>query len=221
MKCKNCNNKLKKNLKYCDNCGSEIPVKSEKQKIILTIIACVCCFALIVITLGGYLVYHEISETKKLEQEATKLVEEFLIAYTKQESNLNQYLLTTTSLISSDVNYGEYQSCCAERLDYKIINASKNDSGIITVSVEIENIDFNAVMKKLDETNFSDDDDIVESFYSAIQSSDVPTKTYKCDVKCKKYPTGMKILFDGELSNALLGGYSAYVTGNVEQEDIK
>lgn len=119
---------------------------------------------------------------------------------------------------NTPITYEGYQGYCAEKINYKIIDVSKvdSDSELIIVTVEIQNIDLTAVLNKLNEKSFDNDEEIIQHFYSLIQSDDAPTHTYQCDIKCKQYPTGMKILFDAELSNALLGGYSAFVAGNNE-----
>lgn len=147
--------------------------------------------------------------------EASTTVINFLDAYHLKSGDANNYL-NYPSLFEDPINYEGYQGYCAEKISYKIIDAIENDRNFFTVSVEIQNIDLNAVLNELDEKNFNEDDDIVENFYSLLQSNDVPTRIYECDIVCKQYPTGMKIIFNAELSDALLGGYSSCVTGHNE-----
>ncbi len=178
------------------------------------IIACVCCVAVIIASLGGYLIYQTTSGEKALKEEAINIVDAFLNAYKNEEDDMTKYL-SAASLNSATFKNSRYQSFCAHRINHKIVDATVND-GIVIVTVEIENIDLNGLLNQLNEKNFDSDEETIEYFYSLFQASDAPMMTYKCEVTCKEYPTGMKILCDGELSNALLGGYSAYVTGNVE-----
>ncbi len=184
---------------------------NKKTKVI---IACVCCVAMILAIFGGYLIYQNTSGKKVLRKEAINLVDDFLTAYKNEEEDMTKYL-SAASLNSEALKYSRYQSFCTFNMSYKILGASVNDETVI-VTVEIENIDLNGILKQLDEKNFRSDEETIEYFYQLIQDDDAPMHTYKCEIKCRQYPTRMKIMFDGELSNALLGGYSAYVTGNVE-----
>lgn len=212
MKCPKCKSKINKDEKFCGNCGKEIISKNRKMQ---AIIACICCFAITLTSVVGCIIYQKVTDTKELEQEAINVVDDFLVAYKNKDENASQYLLNT-SLIPSNVTYGEFQGYCAEKINYKIVDVSTNDSDFVVVNVEIENIDLDAVLNELNEKTFDNDEEIIKYFYSLIQSDDAPTCTYQCNIKCKKYPIGMKILFDAELSNALLGGYSAFVAGNNE-----
>ncbi len=143
------------------------------------------------------------------------VVSNFLDEYSSKSKNANNYL-ALTAMNDTPITYEGYQGYCAEKINYEIIGATKseNDSELIIVTVKIENVDLKAILDKLDEKTFENDEEIIESFYSMIQSNNAATNTYQCDIKCKAYPSGMKILFDSELSNALLGGYSAYIVEN-------
>ena len=219
MRCKNCKHKTSKTEKYCPNCGCEIITKSNenKRKNKKILIVLVSIFLVVFIACGGLLTYHFIQMNRDAKTEVTTTVTSFFDAYCSKSGDANNYL-TFTSVDNTPITYEGYQGYCAEKISYKIIDVSKidRDSELITVTVEIQNIDLNAVLNKLNEKSFDNDEEIIEYFYSLIQSADVPTHTYKCNINCKQYPTGMKILFDAELSNALLGGYSAFVVGNNE-----
>lgn len=219
MKCKNCKTKLKSNQKLCPDCGDEIRQndtlrKRNNKKVLITLIS---TFLIILIGVGGWFIYHFIHQSIDVTSEATSTITSFFDAYCSKSGDANIYL-TSTSMDDTPITYKGYQGYCAEKIKYKILDVSKsnNDNELLTVKVEIQNIDLNVVLNKLNEKTFNNDDEIMEYFYSLIQSVDAPTHTYQCDIKCKEYPTGMKILFDAELSNALLGGYSAYVAGNNE-----
>lgn len=219
MKCKNCKTKLKLNQKLCPECGYDIKQKDtlkkrNNKKMLITFIS---VFLIILIGGGIWLIYHLTHQSIDMTSEATTTITRFFDAYCSKSGDANNYL-TFTSMDNTPITYDGYQGYCAEKIKYKILDVSKsnNDNKLLTVKVEIQNIDLNAVLNKLNEKTFNNDDEIMEYFYSLIQSVDAPTHTYQCDIKCKEYPTGMKILFDAELSNALLGGYSAYVAGNNE-----
>ena len=217
MRCKNCKHKTSKTEKYCPNCGCEIITKSTENKIKnkKILIVLVSIFLVVFIACGGLLTYHFIQMNRDTKTEVTTTVTSFFDAYCSKSGDANNYL-TFTSVDNTPITYEGYQGYCAENINYKIIDVSKIDSDLVTVTVEIQNIDLNSVLNELDKKTFGSDEEIIEHFYSLIQSDDVPTHIYQCDIKCKQYPTGMKILFDAELSNALLGGYSAFVAGNNE-----
>lgn len=219
MRCNNCKHKTSKAEKYCPNCGCEIKLKNNESrgKNKKSLIVLISIILVVLIASGGWLTYYFVQKNINTTTEATTAITSFFDAYCSKSGDANNYL-TFTSMDNIPITYEGYQGYCAEKINYKIIDVSKidSDSDLITVTVEIQNIDLNSVLNKLNEKTFDSDEEIIEHFYSLIQSDDVPTHIYQCDIKCKQYPTGMKILFDAELSNALLGGYSAFVAGNNE-----
>ncbi len=242
--CGGCGAEINENEKFCSKCGTKIDeivfaeneskvivnensksktikkVKSNKtngnkkknKKILILVI---CMISIILICSGVWLVYHLSQEHIDYVSEAKTTVITFFDKYSSKSGDANNYL-TATSMDDTPITYEGYQGYCAEKINYEIIGATKseNDSELIIVTVKIENIDLKAILEKLDEKTYDNDEKIIESFYSLLQSNNLPTNTYQCDIKCKAYPAGMKILFDSELSNALLGGYSAYIVGN-------
>lgn len=219
MRCKYCGSKIKDGQLFCPKCSCEIKLESTKGKTNnkKMIVGISIILILVLVGIGGWHVYHFVQKSADATTEAKTTITSFFDAYCSKSGDANNYL-TFTSMDNTPITYDGYQGYCAEKIKYKILDVSKsnNDNELLTVKVEIQNIDLNAVLNKLNEKTFNNDDEIMEYFYSLIQSVDAPTHTYQCDIKCKEYPTGMKILFDAELSNALLGGYSAYVAGNNE-----
>lgn len=191
-------------------------MNEKKNKTKLKIVELLFILVILLACIIGGIIYFTQRDDDQFDYiEAKKVVSDFLEAYKTKDSSANTYI-SGTFADDEIVTYEGYQGCCAEKINYKIIDVSKGDSDseLITVTVEIQNLDLTTVLNKLNEKSFDNDEEIIEHFYSLIQSDDAPTYTYQCDIKCKQYPTGMKILFDAELSNALLGGYSAYVVGN-------
>ena len=194
------------------NKTKNVDKKRNTKKICISLIS---VMLVVIIGFGAWLIYHFVANKPNIKLEAETTVVSFFDAYCSKNGDVNDYLIFT-SMDNTPITYEGYQGYCAEKIKYKIVEVSEIDDEIITVTVEIQNIDLNAVLNMLNEKTFDNDEKIIEHFYSLIQSSDVPTCKYQCQIKCKQYPTGMKILFDAELSNALLGGYSAYVAGNNE-----
>lgn len=54
MKCPNCEHDNNVNMKYCTNCGTKLPMKNKKNKIIIASVVAVFCIASIV-SLGMFL----------------------------------------------------------------------------------------------------------------------------------------------------------------------
>lgn len=219
MRCTNCKHKISKVEKFCPNCGCEIKSKNTKSKVNnkKTPIVFISIISIVLIGIGGWYVCHFIQKNVAVTSEAKITITSFFDAYCSKSGDANKYL-TFTSMDDTPITYEGYQAYCAEKINYKILDVSKsnNDGELVTVRVEIQNIDLNAVLNKLNEKTFDNDEAVIEHFYSLIQSVDAPTHTYQCNIKCKQYQTGMKILYDAELSNALLGGYSAFIAGNNE-----
>lgn len=217
MRCPNCQHKIDKKIKYCPECDCKIKQEdtSRKRNSKKILIAITSVFLIILVGVSGWLIYYFTYQSNDVTTEATTTITRFFDAYCSKDGDANNYL-TLTSIDNAPISYEGYQGYCAEKTSYKIIDLVKNDSDMATATVEIKNIDLNSILNDLDKKTFNEDDEVIEYFYSLIQSADVPTRSYTCDVICKQYPTGMKILFNAELSNALLGGFSAYIVGNHE-----
>lgn len=214
--CGKCGQQLDKKTGLCIQCDQDKIKHKEKASKKAKNISLFCIIVVLLACIIGGIIYFTQRDDDKINcTEAKTVVSDFLEAYKRKDSFANTYFSGTLSN-NEMITYEGYQGYCAERISYKIIDTHKNDSNTVTVTVEIENIDLATVLNNLTKTSFDNDEEIIDYFYSTIKSDDVPTKTYECNIKCKEYPTGMKILLDAELSNALLGGYSAYVAGNNE-----
>ncbi len=211
IRCSKCGNKISKSEKHCSNCGNVN--KSRTSKKIMIILS---CFILVVIAgIVGIFIYNSSKKENDIIIESTSTVTKFFEAYSSKNGEANSFL-TYTSIGNTPITYEGYQRYCAEIIKYKIKDVKATDKETVTLTIDIENIDIASVLAELDKKTFTTDEEIMECFYLMLQEDDVPTKTYKCNVICKQYPTGVKILYNAELSNALLGGYNALVSGDNE-----
>lgn len=71
MKCKNCGNEIKDNQKFCPKCGAkviaEIKVKANRKKT-QALIICVCCFALVVSSVIGGVVWYKKNNNPQINE---------------------------------------------------------------------------------------------------------------------------------------------------------
>lgn len=148
--------------------------------------------------------------SQKLKEDAVSTVRQFLEAYTAKDTAALQYL-TINAMDNSAITFEGYQGICASRMTYDIVEQNVVDETTVAVTVNIENIDILAVLKNLEKENLVDEQQILSRFDEMLTAEDVPVKTYSCNVVCKQYEMVMKIRYDANLSNALLGGLSETV----------
>lgn len=176
---------------------------SKKSLKYIVIVVCI----ILIFTVLVFVLYPD-NNNKDSYGVAETTVMGFLDSYKMMDGNANSYL-SNALFNDTQFTYEGYQKYCAERIEYKITGVKTYEDEHV-VSVEINNIDLYSVLNMLNEQNLNEED-MLKRFYQILDEEDVPMKLYCCDIVCKDYPTGMKILLDAQLSNALTGGFSSIV----------
>lgn len=208
---------MSKNETFNKNATNADSSSKKSKKLLITLVSVGIA---ILLGVSGWFVFGYLAEEdtttsaiNTTTEDAKKIVSEFLNAYRAKDGEVGDFLMVT-SVSDTSFSYNGYQKLCAEKLDYRIIDAAKSisDTETVLVSVEVENYDLETILNMVEKKALTTDDEILEYFYSIVESINAPTKTYYCNIKCRKFPSGIKIMLDAELSNALLGGYSAYIS---------
>ncbi len=183
---------------------------NKKALKIAALVTAICAVVAIVIVL---IVIFIPNKKSPLCEQAEELTAKFFDAYISEEETAIDYL--SVSFMEEGNEYGEYQSACAKKLTYKIIESTEIDEKTCKVTLEVKNISIVKVLEELEKADLTDEEEIIDEFNDLIEDAEADT-VYKFDVLCKEYPTGMKILLNEQMSDAMLGGLSSYVLEGVE-----
>jgi len=69
---------------------------------------------------------------------------------------------------------------------------------------------------ELEDTDETDSDLILEMLIELIQSPNAPRRLFEVPVLVVEFPVGILIEMDGELSDALLGGFPTFIAEGLE-----
>lgn len=161
-----------------------------------------CLLMMILVTL--VLCGCSLKEEKQCKEQVTK----FLTAYQAQDVTCGEYLSGNEDDIP--VQFEGFQSVLAKPIKFKIKSVEANKDYWIVDTV-ITNVDFGKVFEKLvnrEDLQIDTTDGIIAELKKQLQAEDAPKRNFEVQIKLDKE---QKIEMTGELSNALLGGYTQYI----------
>ena len=142
------------------------------------------------------------------KEQCKKQVTEFLTAYQAQDITCGKYLSGNNQ--DETVKFEGFQSVLAEPIKFEVKSAEVNNDYNM-VNVVITNVDFGTVFEGLvnsDDVQMDITENITAELEKRLQAEDAPMREFEIVVKLYKE---QKIKMTGELSNALLGGYTQYI----------
>jgi len=188
-------------------------MKSKRKMLIALVLLIISSLSLIGCTSREEDVEIDEDEVVNAEQ----FVSDFLTAYQEKDPNAGAFL-TTSAFGESDMIFEGFQSYLAETLTYTIVGwrVDEHDPELIWVDTKIENVDFAEILLELEDTDETDSDLILEMVIELIRSPNAPRRVFEVSIIVIEFPTEMLIELDGELSDALLGGFPTFIAEGLE-----
>ena len=146
------------------------------------------------------------------------VVTDFLTKYKNLDGSCAHYLLM--NITGRDMTFEGIPALFAEQIEFKIKNVKKEEDYYI-VKTEIQNVDYENLLKRL-ENGYSDKSDFTsEQVYALtlaeLSKPDIVKRNFSCDIIVARYGDEYRIQMTPDLSNATLGGYNEYLTKKIEE----
>ena len=142
------------------------------------------------------------------EKQSRETVSAFLTAYQEQDPACGEYLVGNEE--GEAVSFEGFQSVLASPLSFEIDSVDSEEDGY-TVNVVITNVDFGAALESMEADSFepSSSDELLQELENRLCAEDAATRKFEVPVPVTQ---DQKIEMTSHLSNALLGGYTEYIS---------
>lgn len=142
------------------------------------------------------------------EKQSMDTVSAFLTAYQEQDPACGEYLVGNEE--GEAVSFEGFQSVLASPLSFEIDSVDSEEDGY-TVNVVITNVDFGAALESMEADSFepSSSDELLQELENRLCAEDAATRKFEVPVPVTQ---DQKIEMTSHLSNALLGGYTEYIS---------
>lgn len=153
------------------------------------------------------------SQSSQARREAEQYVDEFLEMYTGKDEDAGNYLMLSLAG-PSEMTYHGLQGLLAESLTWKVTGSEETDADArrCVVFLKVQNVDMEAILREIEQAQeISAAENLAAELEARITGPDCPRAEYVCGVEVASYPSGLKIIMNESLSNALYGGLNTYV----------
>lgn len=142
------------------------------------------------------------------KEQSKETVSAFLTAYQKQDPACGEFLVGNEE--GEAVSFEGFQGVLATPLSFKINSVDSEKDGC-TVNVVITNVDFGAVLESIESDSFepSSSEELLQELKNRLCAEDAVTREFEVPVSVTQ---DQKIEMTSHLSNALLGGYTEYIS---------
>lgn len=142
------------------------------------------------------------------ERQSEETVSAFISAYQAQDPTCGEYLVGNEE--GEAVTFEGFQSILAAPLSFEIKSVDSEEDSY-TVNVVITNVDFGATLESMEEDSFepASSEELLRELENRLQAEDAATRSFEVSVPVTQ---DQKIEMTSQLSNALLGGYTEYIS---------
>lgn len=142
------------------------------------------------------------------EEQSRETVSAFLTAYQEQDPACGEYLADNEE--GDAVSFEGFQGDLAAPLSFEINSVDSEEDGY-TVNVVITNVDFGAVLESMEADSFepSSSEELLQELENRLCAENAVTREFEVPVSVTR---DQKIEMTSHLSNALLGGYTEYIS---------
>ena len=142
------------------------------------------------------------------EKQSRETVSAFLTAYQEQDPACGEYLVGNEE--GEAVSFEGFQGVLASPLSFEI-NSVDSEAGGYTVNVVITNVDFGAALESMEADFFEpfSREELLQELKKRLCAEDATTREFEVQVPVTQ---DQKIEMTSHLSNALMGGYTEYIS---------
>ena len=209
MKCRRCKTVLEKSDVFCPRCGLQLKRRRKKLFYFLLVL-----FLTATVVFIGIFLY-----CRQQKEHAEKAVTEFLESYRRADGQTCGKLLYN-NFLGVPIEFSETEGLLAKGINNKIVKCQYKN-GIMCITVEIENIDFQQVFEALVKQQNDVTEEELNNQISKEQEKNENRKVFECNIFLYKVEDEWKLDMTDELSNALHGGMNEYIDSLISGEEGK
>ena len=138
-------------------------------------------------------------------------VDEFLTLYQSLDGSAGNCL--ANQIGDTTVEFKGMQAVLAQKMTFET-GKVKKEGEYYLVTVKIQNVDFAAAFEAVQQevTSIVSTEEIVALLQQKLTAEDAVMREFKVEVPVQKNGAAYEIVMNGELSNALFGGYNEYLS---------